>query len=296
MAGLVPAIHAFAEQVETVDARHKAGHDGQAACSLVSALGARISTEPPACSTAATADLEAPNTESVTLALISPSPSSRTPSLARRRMPALTIAAASILAAASSRPESIAACSLPRFTSLSLRANLTFLKPRLGSRRCSGIWPPSKPLMRTPERAVWPLPPRPPVLPVPEPMPRPMRARFLRAPGRSESSCSFIAGSSFLSVIAPPSLRPPQVQGTCRMTRILILADHAHEVLDLGDHAAGRRRVGHLGGASDPVELEPDQGLALGVVAANGTADLLDGDLLVGFAHSGLPALSRTTR
>src|SRR5580693_10328614 len=82
---------AFAEQVETVAARHKAGHDGrQAACSLVSALGARISTEPPAFSTAATADLEAPNTESVTLALISPSPSSRTPSLARRRRPALT--------------------------------------------------------------------------------------------------------------------------------------------------------------------------------------------------------------
>ncbi len=77
----------------------------QAACSLVSALGARISTEPPAFSTAATADLEAPNTESVTLALISPSPSSRTPSLARRRTPALTSAAASILAAASSRPE-----------------------------------------------------------------------------------------------------------------------------------------------------------------------------------------------
>ena len=32
----------------------------QAACSLVSALGARISTEPPAFSTAATADLDAP--------------------------------------------------------------------------------------------------------------------------------------------------------------------------------------------------------------------------------------------
>jgi len=28
MAGLEPAIHAFAEQVEIVAARHKAGHDG----------------------------------------------------------------------------------------------------------------------------------------------------------------------------------------------------------------------------------------------------------------------------
>ena len=62
------------------------------------------------------------------------------------------------------------------------------LKPRLGRRRWSGIWPPSKPLMRTPERAVWPLPPRPPVLPLPEPMPRPMRFRVLRAPERPESS------------------------------------------------------------------------------------------------------------
>src|SRR5580704_179413 len=109
MAGLVPAIHAFAEQVEVVDARHKAGHDGQAACSLVSALGARISTVPPAFSTAATADFDAPKTANVTFALISPAPSSRTPSLARRSTPALTKAAASILPAASSVPASIAA-------------------------------------------------------------------------------------------------------------------------------------------------------------------------------------------
>ena len=61
-------------------------------------------------------------------------------------------------------------------------------KPRFGRRRCSGIWPPSKPLMRTPERAVWPLPPRPPVLPLPEPMPRPMRLRALREPALSASS------------------------------------------------------------------------------------------------------------
>ena len=33
--------------------------------------------------------------------------------------------------------------------------------------------------MRTPERAVWPLPPRPACLPLPEPMPRPTRIRFL---------------------------------------------------------------------------------------------------------------------
>src|ERR1700757_669728 len=106
----------------------------------------------------------------------------------------------------------------PRFTSFSFAANEVFLKPRLGSRRCNGIWPPSNPLMRTPERAVWPLPPRPPVLPMPEPMPRPMRIRFLRDPGRSANSLSFIAVSSGL-------------------------VDDPNEVFDLFDHAADLRRI-----------------------------------------------------
>src|ERR1700759_3760095 len=72
------------------------------------------------------------------------------------------------------------------------------LKPRLGRRRWIGIWAPSKPLMRTPERAVWPLPPRPAVLPLPEPMPRPTRMRFLREPALSAISLSFIERSLFL--------------------------------------------------------------------------------------------------
>src|SRR6516225_5676966 len=68
----------------------------QAACSPASRAGAKIVTEPPAFSTAATADLEAPHTDSATLALISPMPSRRIPALARRTTPALTRAAASI--------------------------------------------------------------------------------------------------------------------------------------------------------------------------------------------------------
>src|SRR5208337_4672178 len=53
------------------------------------------------------------------------------------------------------------------------------VKPRLGMRRCSGIWPPSKPrIMREPLRERWPLCPRVDVLPMPEPMPRPTRLRF----------------------------------------------------------------------------------------------------------------------
>src|ERR1700675_4325471 len=50
--------------------------------------------------------------------------------------------------------------------------------------------------MWTPVRAVWPLPPRPPVLPLPEPMPRPIRMRPLRAPALSAISLSFMALSS----------------------------------------------------------------------------------------------------
>src|SRR5438128_10622189 len=109
--------------------------------------------------------------------------------------------------------------------------------------------------MRTPERAVWPLPPRPPVLPLPEPMPRPTRIRSLRDPGRSAISLSFIASS--------------------------IPLDHADEVLDLDDHAAGRRIVGQFLHAADLVQPEPDQGLALGVMAPLRAAGLLDLD---GFA------------
>src|ERR1700682_2457821 len=89
--------------------------------------------------------------------------------------------------------------------------------------------------MRTPLRAVCPLPPRPPVLPIPEPMPRPMRMRFLRDPGRSASSLSFIV--VFLGLV-----------------------DDADEVLDLVDHAAHLRIVGQRARAVEFVEAEPDQG------------------------------------
>jgi hypothetical protein len=54
-----------------------------------------------------------------------------------------------------------------------------FVNPRYGKRRCSGIWPPSKPRIRLePERDPWPLCPRVDVFPCPEPMPRPTRYRF----------------------------------------------------------------------------------------------------------------------
>src|SRR5882672_6725919 len=154
--------------------------------------GASTLTAPPAFSTAAIADLDAPWTANCSATLISPRPSRRTPSLARRNTPPRTKASTSTVSLVSRAPRSTAAWMRSRFTSLSSSAKM-LLKPRFGSRRCSGIWPPSKPLMRTPVRAVWPLPPRPPVLPFPDPMPRPTRMRPWRAPALSEISLSFMA-------------------------------------------------------------------------------------------------------
>ena len=62
--------------------------------------------------------------------------------------------------------------------------DIFFVGPRsLRIRMCSGIWPPSK---RTrdfePEREPAPFWPRPDVLPVPEPSPRPMRLRVFLEP------------------------------------------------------------------------------------------------------------------
>src|SRR5581483_7817728 len=59
-------------------------------------------------------------------------------------------------------------------TSYSTRNGLW--NPRFGTRRCSGIWPPSNPRLNlNPERDFAPLWPRPAVLPLPDPWPRPMR-------------------------------------------------------------------------------------------------------------------------
>src|ERR1700682_222714 len=81
--------------------------------------------------------------------------------------------------------------------------------------------------MATPERAVWPLPPRPPVLPTPEPIPRPMRTRNLREPCLSLISLSCIG------------LDPSGLLG-----RLLGAIVHdAHEVANLVDHSAHGRRV-----------------------------------------------------
>src|SRR5204862_2398453 len=90
------------------------------------------------------------------------------------------------------------------------------LKPRFGSRMWSGIWPPSKPAIDTPERDLAPFWPRPAVLPRPEPMPRPTRTRPLRAPLLSRSSLSFMVLHS-LSLLSRRF--PGECRGTVRLFR-----------------------------------------------------------------------------
>src|SRR4249920_1274010 len=102
--------------------------------------------------------------------------------------------------------------------------------------------------MATPVRDFWPLTPRPAVLPLPEPMPRPTRRRALRAPGRSASSESFIFKSSFAVTSSVPAglrnrLRP---RGDVEGGSALFVLDHADEVVHLGDHAAGHRGIWEL--------------------------------------------------
>src|SRR5215831_1206681 len=157
-----------------------------------------------------------------------------------------------------------------RFTTLSSRANM-LLKPRFGSRRCNGIWPPSKPLMRTPVRAVWPLPPRPPVLPFPDPMPRPTRMRAVRAPALSEISLSFMSCSLY-------GRQTTDDRGRMRLSSVIcrLFSDYAHEMRDFGDHAPRRRRVLQFAHATDAIESEADKGLALVVAAPDRAANLLD--------------------
>src|SRR3954463_14983367 len=66
-------------------------------------------------------------------------------------------------------------------TSYSTRNGLW--KARFGTRRCSGIGPPSKPRLNLkPDRDFAPLWPRPAVLPLPEPCPRPIRFFACLAP------------------------------------------------------------------------------------------------------------------
>src|SRR5207253_3876315 len=123
------------------------------------------------------------------------------------------------------------AASFSRFTmQYSFRKML--VKPRLGMRRCSGIWPPSKPrIIREPVRERCPLCPRVDVLPMPDPIPRPTRLRF---------SVAFFGARIFDKFMA----------------RFLVLNNLDH-MWHLGDHAADRRIVGALNHLIEPGKTQP---------------------------------------
>src|SRR5450432_2002039 len=127
------------------------------------------------------------------------------------------------------------------------------LNPRLGRRRCSGIWPPSKPtLWKPPERDFWPLWPRPAVLPRPEPMPRPTRRRAFLLPAAGLMVFIRILNSSAV-----------------RFAHFAYL----EHVRDLADHAANLRRVGDLDRVAAPLEPQPDHCRAVRRLLAHDAAN-----------------------
>src|ERR1700757_3572114 len=102
-----------------------------------------------------------------------------------------------------------------------------------------GICPPSNAARRLlPLRAPAPFWPRPAVLPVPDPSPRPTRLRGRREPGAGFRLCS------------PIRSEPSAIPG------------HLHEMAHLRDHAARLGRVGDLNLLPDAVQAErADRGL-----------------------------------
>src|SRR5512140_1293267 len=101
----------------------------------------------------------------------------------------------------------------------------------------------------SPVRAPWPLVPRPPVLPAPAEMPRPLRLRSFLAPSFGLSSCSFMI---------PPVLR---------------YFFNLDQMVDLGKHAAQRRRVGLLNHLVQSVEAQGAQGGLMGHGIADGALE-----------------------
>src|SRR5580765_460044 len=112
-----------------------------------------------------------------------------------------------------------------------------FVKPRFGTRRCSGIWPPSKPRLNLrPERDCAPLCPRPAVLPLPEPWPRPTRkARLFLEPSAGFRSCRPNALSFFSMTLSFDRDQVPHLQDrAAHFGRVL----QRHRVADLPEAQA----------------------------------------------------------
>src|SRR5262245_27951479 len=114
-------------------------------------------------------------------------------------------------------------------------------KPRFGTRRCSGIWPPSNPrLCLNPDRDFAPLWPRPAVLPLPDPCPRPIR---------------------FFACLAP--------RGGFKSERLINSILDRHQVSNFVNHAARCGRVLQLDGVSNPAQAQAAHHGALVAVEAD---------------------------
>src|SRR5438105_5109042 len=124
-----------------------------------------------------------------------------------------------------------------------------FVKPRLGMRRMSGICPPSNPGRTLPPwRAVWPLPPRPAVLPIPEPGPRPLRMRARCEPtgGFRSWSASRVTRDSGLGVwdfVLARGFRVAFAFGFGILLLSFFFRRHLDEVPHLLEHAAQRGMI-----------------------------------------------------
>src|SRR5688572_24172535 len=128
----------------------------------------------------------------------------------------------------------------PRLISANSFLKRALVKPRLGTRRWSGICPPSNPsLWLKPLRLFCPFSPRPDVLPRPLPGPRPTRLRFRVLP---------LAGFRLLRPTVVPSL-----------------LDDADEVGNGVDHPPDLRRVRPLHDLVHPAQAEAADGGPLAV-------------------------------
>src|ERR1019366_3663347 len=117
------------------------------------------------------------------------------------------------------------------------------VNPRFGSRRCNGIWPPSKPrFWLNPVPARWPLEPRVEVLPCPEPMPRPIRFRPFTWPAGGFNPLRFIVPILHHQRYAIAGTHySPRRKAVVRPAKGLL--DHLQQVRNFLDHAAEDRRV-----------------------------------------------------
>src|SRR5271165_6897776 len=131
------------------------------------------------------------------------------------------------------------------------------VKPRFGMRRCSGIWPPSKPrIMREPVRERCPLCPRVDVLPMPEPMPRPTRLRFSVAFFGARMFDKFISKLSAFSS-QPSAFSPKRFTPRADSRKLMALFHHFDHMRHLGHHAADSLVVRTLDDLIQPGESQP---------------------------------------